>query len=349
VFTLDNATPFAAALTVHEDIAGAPWIAATVKATFTVAGGRWLERAEEQDEVRHADEYHGAPGASSVRLPSDIAPFKPATDIIMVGHAYAPDGRPARVVDVTLAVGPVAKTVRVFGDRVWRRGLFGLRRSRPAPFTRMPLVYERAFGGTSRAPRDSVRPTWEPRNPVGVGIHRRRRDARRSALANIEDPRHLVRRWRDRPAPQGFGPIDSSWQPRAMHAGTHDDAWRERRAPLLPEDFDNRFFQSAHPDLVAHGYLAGDERVRVVNAVPEGEWDVALPAIAIGVAVAANRTDTGYIANLDTVLVRPDDAIINLTWRSMIPVRGSLVGIDRVRVFPLSVRAAAELARARAW
>ena len=51
----------------------------------------------------------------------------------------------------------------VLGDRVWEGPLFGrLRLSDPAPFEQMPIVYERAFGG-SRG-----RGAFFP-NPIGVG------------------------------------------------------------------------------------------------------------------------------------------------------------------------------------
>jgi hypothetical protein len=48
-----------------------------------------------------------------------------------------------------------------------------------------------------------------------------------------------------RPSPAGFGPIACHWQPRVGFAGTYGDAWVANRLPLLPDDFDDRFFQSA--------------------------------------------------------------------------------------------------------
>ncbi|HGL6718174.1 DUF2169 domain-containing protein [Burkholderia contaminans] len=41
-----------------------------------------------------ADVYEEEPGISSVREESDLAPFKPRCDVIVVGHAHAPGGRP---------------------------------------------------------------------------------------------------------------------------------------------------------------------------------------------------------------------------------------------------------------
>lgn len=42
-----------------------------------------------------ADSYYGEEGLSSVCEESDLAPFKPRCDVIVVGNAYAPQGQPA--------------------------------------------------------------------------------------------------------------------------------------------------------------------------------------------------------------------------------------------------------------
>ena len=66
--------------------------------------------------------------------------------LLMFGSAgaqFAP-----QLLDASLEVGPVAKMVRVVGNRTWSASLMGLA-SRPAPFTEMPLVYERALGGSA--------------------------------------------------------------------------------------------------------------------------------------------------------------------------------------------------------
>ncbi|WP_434518871.1 DUF2169 family type VI secretion system accessory protein [Pseudomonas sp. NFX1] len=43
-----------------------------------------------------ADTYFGEPGNGSLLEESDLAPFKPRCDVIVVGHAHAPAGQPAR-------------------------------------------------------------------------------------------------------------------------------------------------------------------------------------------------------------------------------------------------------------
>ena len=62
-----------------------------------------------------------------------------------------------------LRVGDSKKLVAVLGDRVWR----GSNPTPPQPFVSIPLVYERAYGGSYTA---GERLFCEERNPVGVGF-----------------------------------------------------------------------------------------------------------------------------------------------------------------------------------
>ena len=55
---------------------------------------------------------------SSYKYEPEIALFKPATDVVLIGHAHPPGGG-ATQVDVGIKVGPVQKVARVFGDRFW--------------------------------------------------------------------------------------------------------------------------------------------------------------------------------------------------------------------------------------
>jgi hypothetical protein len=265
VLQLKNPTGLAAAIFLSPDPDGVDTLYAVVKGTFALAPG--LDGAEpplapEQVPVALAPEYGGDPLASSLRVPSDVSLVKPATDVLLVGHAYAPHGRATTCVDVSLAAGSLRKTVRVVGDRVWLRSGLGPVASEPAPFTAMPLVWERAFGGT-----DVVGgvPHAEARNPVGAGY--REPDGTRPLdllpLPNLEDPASPVTSPALGPTPACFAPISEHWAPRRHHAGTYDEAWQRQRAPYLPADFDPRFFQLAPPDQIAPGYSpAGSSSTR---------------------------------------------------------------------------------------
>jgi hypothetical protein len=127
---VENKTPFDAQRFVVEDAAGRDMLVVVVKATYRFDERGATALAEEQVPLAKADSHYGEPGQSSTREESDFAPFKPASDVALIGDAWAPRGR-ATEMDVALRVGPVAQRCRVFGERRWVRGILGYRPSAP--------------------------------------------------------------------------------------------------------------------------------------------------------------------------------------------------------------------------
>jgi hypothetical protein len=116
------------------------------------------------------DTYYGEAGESSVREESDLAPFKPRCDVIVMGNTYAPGGIkakrwPARIrISAALAKETgqsktdtyqplLDKTLNITGEREFRRDSFvpfkPWRLMEPEAVSAVPLRWEYAFGGTS--------------------------------------------------------------------------------------------------------------------------------------------------------------------------------------------------------
>jgi len=51
----------------------------------------------------------------------DMCMPKPKGEVLVVGKCFAPKGEPVSVSEVRLRIGPIDKTLYVFGDRFWRR------------------------------------------------------------------------------------------------------------------------------------------------------------------------------------------------------------------------------------
>lgn len=323
-----NDTPFQGTILLLPDRDGIDSLFTVVKGTFTVAD-RPLP-AEEQLPVVLADEYYGEPGASSIKVPSDVSLVKPATDVLLVGQAYAPGGRPAAVMDVSLTVGPLQKIVRVFGDRFWQSDGVGQYATEPQPFQTMPLVWERAFGGVDRAGSEL---RAEVRNPVGAGYraHDGEKELDGLPFPNLEDPNEPITSWKQSPAPACFAPICAHWQPRQSYAGTYDEGWQRQRAPYLPKDFDPRFFQLAPPGLVAPGYLQGGEWVEVRGATASGILSFQLPAVNLSVTYVLDGNPNVQPANLDTVIIEPDENRVILVWRAVLQCDKKALRVSEVR------------------
>ena len=247
----ENDTPFGAHVMPSCDRDGRDVLLIVVAAHFELPAPGYehsvLRLLHAQEPPPMADEYIGEPGRSSLRRDAQASYTKPATDIWICGDACAPQGRPVTEMHVGITVGSCDVNLRVYGDRAWERAAAdGARPSSPQPFVKMPLLWERAFGGVAASSTEE-HPVYEPRNPIGCGLESDVDAAIGKAVPNLEDPRHLLQRIADRPRPMGVGPIARHWQPRVSRAGTYDDAWKRQRAPLWPHDFDERFFCSA-PD-----------------------------------------------------------------------------------------------------
>jgi len=313
---------------------GYDYATVVIKGTFDLKNHRdSLAVSEKQVPIAEAPEYFGEPGASSMKYESDTSLTKKGTDVVLIGQAYARGGR-GKTIDVSVHVGPLNKTVRVFGNRVWFKALGLWRYTDPQPFENMPLIYERAFGGEDKTHPNPSRHGLEQRNPVGTGfaISGRKERLEDLPLPNLEDPRNLIRSWRDKPEPAGFGFIGHGWVPRKDYTGTYDEAWQKERCPLLPLDFDEFFFNGAYPDLIARPHLSGWESVQIVNACQDGDLTFNLPKLSFDIAVWIKGRQTTHSPVLDTVTIEPDERRVLLVWRAMVPCFRLFRHIERVRV-----------------
>jgi hypothetical protein len=327
---LKNHTPFQCSLAVFPSADGVECAYGVVKATFALKDGTV---APEKAPIVPVDEHWGEPGASSLKYAAEMTLTKPGTDVLLLGHAYAPGGR-TREMEVTLKVGALAKTVRVFGNRTWKSGLLGYKISEPEPFEKVPLKYELAFGGTDPNPRDPKAVDYEPRNPVGRGLvpKNSQLSAEGIALPNLEDPRQLIAGLKDRPAPACFAPTCGHWEPRKSYAGTYDQAWTKKRAPYLPVDFDPRFFQCALPDLIAKEYLRGGEPVEITGASPAGPLVFTLPVCALELVFHLDGKAHRHVPKLDTVVFEPDAQRFWMVWRACQLVDKKLLRLSELEV-----------------
>lgn len=290
-----------------------------------------LSVAQEQRPVPLADEYRGTPGASSLLLEGQNTHIRAGTDIYIEGHAWAPHGRPCVSSVVGVSVGPCQRGAVVFGDRVWRDSMMGMTPSSPQPFTSLPLIYERCFGGSPAGASGSIAVASDY-NPVGRGLFVRERDALGELLPNFEDPNALISSTTDCPRPAGFGPVARHWRPRRDYGGTYDEAWQQNRAPLWPKDVDLRLMNAAAPGLVAHPGLTGGEPVRLVGLHPDRPIEFSLPRIHLQAKFEFRRRLERQRMRLDGVRLETGDCSFTLYWRASTVVEPSLFELESIVV-----------------
>ena len=173
---------------------GALRVTIIVKATIgLVAGGD--ARLVAPSPLTLSDRPRGGRAGASLEAASDLAPFLANAGVTVIGAAHAPGGKPVAQMTTALSIHRerplLEKTVYVYGDRVEAARA-------PQPFTSMPLVYERAYGGAG-----------VPENPVGVGAAPGDRGPN---LVDAKDPRR----------PAAVGPVASTWAPRARRVAERD-------------------------------------------------------------------------------------------------------------------------------
>lgn len=331
---INNATPYAFENLHLLDEDGRPVLVAVVKATFTVDSTGSCALAEKQVPVRVAGESLGDRATTSYRYEPELAFLKLATDVVLIGHAY-PERETHTEVTVAFEAGPLAKRAQVFGDRTWVRTGQHIGISPAQRFERIRLCYERAFGGWDRTSPDPARHVCDRRNPVGTGFRADGSFEEGLRLPNLEDPAARIQSPADRPEPVGFGFTSPDWQHRAQWAGTYDAQWQNERAPLLPRDFDRRFFNSASPGLVAPNYLRGDEPIAASGVLPAGERFIATlpgkpsPVVAVSMRAGAPvRMETV----LDTVIIEPDERRVQLVWRGHVRLRSGAHDVRAIDV-----------------
>lgn len=326
-----NTTPYLAELFGSVDKAGRKRCTVVVKATFTVGSAGECRPAAEQVPLVYADEHYADPASTAVRNESDFVPIKPRAEVLLSANAMTPGGRPTTRLEVALSWAGAAKHAVVWGKRVWTRRLWGIGASDPEAFVTMPLAWHCAFGGSAPLSRKGGRQSVELRNPVGLGFQENEDCVVGQQLPNIERFGELIRKWSDRPAPIGFGPVGRGWHPRIGHAGTYDEHWLEQVRPFLPQDFDERYYQAAPLDQQLDELTPG-LTFTCIHMSESGRFVARLPELAVPVSFYFEDKTTRMQAGADTVILEPSSGRLVLIGRASVPLPRKPTALREIRV-----------------
>ena len=89
----------------------------------------------------------------------------------------------------------------------------------------------------------------------------------------------------------------------------------------LPDDFDERFYNSAHPDMIYTGFLSGDENISLEGFFKfEQVVKTKLPGIRpVLILKTKHNTSHMFLPVADTMVIDLSRQEIYLTWRLTIP------------------------------
>jgi hypothetical protein len=299
VLDLINHTPFPAMLTrfgASEDVMGASLV---VRVTYhLLATG--LVRSEEQTWIVSPKPWDCEYGP----MEADTAFYKGGTDIFLFGSARAPKRRPVTRLNVVIEVGKFRREIVVFGERAWLPRVDSLVASAPQPFIELPLTMANAYGG--RAEWDGLQVPYTD-NPEGKGFFIEQEQAVGKRLPNIEDPRALISRWDQRPAPVGVGICPLAYS-RRIDAGTAfaKDGTLTKVHP--------RLFNAAFPEMVAEAVKPSDQ-VRLTGVSHEGPVIFALPHIPAMFTLSLDSHVIARSPTIDQIGIELDKKRVFITYR----------------------------------
>jgi hypothetical protein len=328
------------------DERGAPIFAVLTKRTYRFGSDQPVKLLETETAFVEGDEYWdgGDPTWSTVKLENDLAPYKLATDVVVVGRAHSPNGRPVTQMEATVGVGRFKKKLLVLGDR---RCIYRPAKppefSDPVPFTEMEVRYDRAYGGKDEKSLPGIE-FYYPRNTMGTGIAIKnlKEVVDGLPLPNFEDPDDLLTpermileepdRWNKQPLPQGFGWFQKVWYPRCSFVGSIpgyvdvDEVMREELLNWVPKrqialsrqfrlpSFDVRFNNGASWGLIVP-FLSGNEHVSLHGLTPSGQCEFDLPGEKPRIVLDFGLGESELIPYLHTVCIRMDEQEVDLVWR----------------------------------
>ncbi|AUX44041.1 hypothetical protein SOCE26_055010 [Sorangium cellulosum] len=256
-----------------------------------------------------------------------VAPFKRWGEVVVVGHAHAPEGIAVKSLIARLAVGDIDKAIQVRGDSCFEPdGSLG----EPAPFTRMPLRWERAAGGPHTA------------NPVGVPTGNgaladrwgRARAPNLLPVASSTAMRH-GHLW-----PAGFGPLRPEWPERAQRLRRHAAGWDHARwaGHALPEGIDPGYFNVAPLDQVTND-LTGAEQIVLEHLHPRFPRLTTRLRAPVPRAIAlTSGAEQRVPLRCDTLVIDADHGVAALVWRAQLmldrPSREGVVLVTEDEIAP---------------
>lgn len=312
----------------------------TVIANYDLTKEGRLAFVDTQPEIKYMDSYElGEEGGEYLSEPSDFVPYKPGTDVTFLGNSYSPTGEAKESWPTGIKIEDFEHLIHVYGARNWEPSLSkGWKMGPAVPCLSVPLSWEKAFGGLiPHNPEKEDTKDYHRYNPLGTGLLNKDYSNKHKfyPAPQIEHPKQPITDWSVNYIPQCFAPVAPVWRFREQYTGTYDETWLKTRHPFLPQDFDYRFYQCAHPDLILPFYLKGDERFQFACLYPGiRRYTSQLPKLKFtALTHYMDGSKQEHALNLDGLHFNllGENRRLKLTWRIMF---GWGEGVESIEVKP---------------
>ncbi len=268
-----------------------------------------------------ADEYSGEPLKSGLKNASEVVPYKHGFEFYGTFASYPPKGKQARVVEVNVSLSTgqldTSKTLRVTGERRWRRSLLGLVASDPKPICRVELNYDVAFGGSAEQHSHSE-------NPIGRGYKLKNKHAHGAILPQVEYQDHVLRKPSHSTPVAGYSPLPNHWQPRLAFQPKIEQEGAATAASLFQAAPAPRYFNAAPQDQIIDQPYGDGWQLHMTGFFCDHDYgntiSVALPYQPLKVKMMTKQKEKRIPLTCDTLVVDSDNMQFSLLWRTLLPM-----------------------------
>ena len=271
----------------------------------------------------YEDIFVDEPGISPTLFENDFVLKKQKCDIVVNAKAYSTQ---AQAKEASFLVGfrvnDCNKTAEVTNEQSK-----SVEKSQTEPVW---LHYGSTWGGTWQTKKQETVVFTD--NPVGKGyVPKKYQDIRNNATlpavlypntrSGAIDPETLQ--------PCAFSTLARNATPRLGYAGTYDDTWYNEVFPLLPTDFDERFFQCV-PEDQQIPFPVGGEIVKFISLHPtKSRISFNLPTLMMPVVLKDAQANLYKpIPVVDTIQFDLEKQEFALVWRCQHPLKRSLREIE---------------------
>lgn len=279
----------------------------TYKRVWNYVNETWVEG--EHVEHRDSPDYVDGSENSPFKADHDFPVFKSNTDVIVFGKARTKAKKPAKKHLCQLQIdNHINKSVVVFGDRDWVLHGGSILVTSPKPFVEKDIDYRYSAGG-------------EKKNRYGCGIAKHSSSLLKNPVPSVFYAEQDWNTSLSNIRVAGFGCEPPHFDSRRTYAGTFDESWQKERKPLLPKDFDVRFYQTAPKDQQCAGFLAGGEKVLLSGFHHEGNLSFEIPDEQYVAIAEFSQVQTKNM-NMYTLFIDTEMNRVEISYTAAFPCQG---------------------------
>ncbi|MEE9390874.1 MAG: DUF2169 domain-containing protein [Planctomycetota bacterium] len=331
MWDIDNKTPFHVRGSFIRDHTVATFWLVHIKASFVMRPDQKCLFATDQVPLHASPIFFNDDPQSDLLADVEVVPLKALVDVVVDATGYPPAGCRDAPYIASVSIGGWEKRLQVNAPVVYRRW-GGVAKDSSTFNGCLPLRYTQSFGG----PDSRL-------NPIGHGHAKRRTDMIGQAVPRLSPADEPYRNPTEERPGVGFSGIPTGWPERVRFAGTYDDEWMRRRAPLFPADLDLRFWQSVAADQQLPADAVMGQELMLTNMTSSDgltatpPMKLMVPSLDFEIHTRFSGNWSPLTASVQAIELSVDSRRLSLTFAAALPI-GAAQHDVRVKETVVSMR-----------